>query len=374
MNLFLKQINLSNFRNYAGKNNSFQFHKPFVFIIGPNASGKSSLLEAIQTSSVSSESWADNEKQLVTLKSEEPFFGLEAIYDLEGRDHKLELRGGQSSFKNIKINGVEYRTASQAKDELMKVVSFRARESIEIVRGAPAQRREWLDITLKLLSPHYTDSLKRYTRSLEQRNSLLKLFVDRKRSKETVLQELELWDSELIKYGMSLMQQRQQFLQETKAAFANNYNQIASEKVSEIAEINYLPNVGEIEEAVFLAKLQERHELDLIRGQTSVGPHRDDYAFLLDDKEAKFYASQGQQRTCALALKLIQLQKWQEKLGFAPILLLDDVAAELDLQRQEALFSSLPADGQIFITTTHLVNLPNRSASDYQIVNLNKTN
>jgi DNA replication and repair protein RecF len=120
----------------------------------------------------------------------------------------------------------------------------------------------------------------------------------------------------------------------------------------------------------WLEKFQNNREIDLARYQTTQGSHRDDFAFQINEMDARYYASQGQQRTCALSLKLTQLEKWAEHLEYSPILLLDDVCAELDLNRQKALFEFLPKKSQVFITTTHLSSLPPMPADKYQIINL----
>jgi DNA replication and repair protein RecF len=369
--LFLNSIKLTNFRNYAGHH--FDFHKKFIFIIGPNASGKSSLLEAIQTIAISTESWTDQEKQLVNLNAEECFFGIEANYNLNERHFNLYLTGGGQGYKSLKLNGVKHRSIFYAREDCPKVVSFRSRESLEIVRGAPSERRSWLDGTLNLLNPHYADSFKRYNRSLEQRNTLLKTFFERGKSKTALKDELFLWDAELSKHGAYLHRERAKFLQEIEEEFKSNYLKIAC-KPNEETSLNYQPAVQNgYDENSFMQALEARHELDIMRGQTSVGVHRDDFMFMVQNKEVRLYGSQGEQRTCALAIKLVQLHRWEAKLEYAPILLLDDVAAELDLNRQEALFSTLPQKSQVFITTTHLISLPSFSSENYQILNIGKT-
>lgn len=367
MNLFFNKLLLSNFRNYNQK--ELVFYKKIVFIIGQNASGKSSLLEAIQTLSLNADSWIESEKQLISFGQE--YFKLKAEYSLEERHWQLEFRGGNPSIKNIKLNGIEYRSFAPVKEHIPKTISFRARESLEIVKGSPSERRGWLDGTLKVLNIKYFEALRRYTRILEQRNSLLKTFSEKKRDKKSVLTELALWDSEMAKYGFYLMQIRNNFLQEIENTLNQNYQNIANKLSSEQLSLKYLPRLENCQnEKDFEEQLILKHDLDLIRGQTSIGAHKDDFLFLIDGKEARHFASQGQQRTCALALKMVQVQYWQNKLEYAPVLLLDDVAAELDLNRQNSLFEHLPTESQVFITTTHLQHLPNIESSNYQIINL----
>ena len=317
MNLFLNKLSLSHFRNYTQR--EFEFYKRVVFIIGANASGKSSLLEAIQVVSLNADSWVESEKQLISFGFDH--FKLKAEYSLEERNWHLDFRGGSPTVKNIKLNGIEYRSFAPIKEHIPKTISFRARESLEIVKGAPSERRAWLDGTLKVLDLKYFEALKRYARVLEQRNSLLRSFAEKKRSKVSVMTELELWDAEMAKYGFYLLRIRENFLQEIEETLNQNYQNIALGSGSERLTLKYLPCLENCQsEKDFEEKLILKHDLDLIRGQTSAGIHKDDFLFLLNDKEARHFASQGQQRTCALACKMVQLEYWQNKLQYAPIL------------------------------------------------------
>jgi len=372
MSQFLKSINLSNFRNYHGDDHQFDFYKQQVFIIGPNATGKSNLLEAIQHLSFGAETARELEKQILNLQATQPFFSLKADFECYGRDFRVDYASG-SGRKSLKINGVKYRSLGEAKDELLKTVTFRAKESLEIVRGSPGKRREWLDLTLSLLDVSYRDNLRRYEAALEQRNALLKSFLEGKRARASVIDELQPWNQELAIYGCEVQAKRLAFLERSQADYASYYCQIAGSERLEKASIQYEP-CGKLFSSVndFVQLLEEKQTVDLMRAQTSVGPHRDDFVFVIDGQEARHYASQGQQRTSALALKLLQLSSWRIKLGYSPILLLDDVAAELDLERQKCMFASLPADSQIFLTTTHLVSLPSSLIDNFQIINLQR--
>ena len=397
MSLFLQSISLSRFRNYSGLNQSFNFHKQFVFIIGPNAIGKSNLLEAIQYASIHAENLVENEKQLLSIHSPDDRFQIEANYSLGERNLKLEICGGAS--KSLKINGVKYRSAKEAKSEMLKSVIFKARESLEIVRGSPNKRRDWLNGFLSILDIHYADCLKRYERALDQRNYLLK--SSGYKSQQSLIDELNIWDMELAKYAIPLQQARKRFIETSNPSFQNAYRKISSIEVTQVNKevtsggenpcLKYLPSIelnGEqdneetyrqnvqtlsLEDNMrnqWLEKFQNNREIDLARYQTTQGSHRDDFAFQINEMDARYYASQGQQRTCALSLKLTQLEKWAEHLEYSPILLLDDVCAELDLNRQKALFEFLPKKSQVFITTTHLSSLPPMPADKYQIINL----
>ncbi|MDX1921301.1 MAG: DNA replication and repair protein RecF [Candidatus Caenarcaniphilales bacterium] len=368
MSLFLNSLKLSNFRNYSGSEHYFNFHEKTVFIIGPNAVGKSNLIEAINY--VSFGAHRETDKLIISHDAKEDFFSIEADYKLEERNFHLLVSSGQAG-KVVKLNGVSHRYLSSIREEAIKVVVFKAKESLDIVRGSPSKRREWLDTVLSLLDIKYSDFLKRFNRVLEQRNTLLKQLFEGK-SRNQIISELEPWDDELVKYGFYLVSCRAKFITESQRQFSENYKKIGDSS-PELPSLGYLPSIMPLDEKKFLERIVQNHSQDLMRGQTLLGPHRDDFQFLLDEHEVKHFGSQGQQRTCALALKLMQLEIWKEELGYSPVLLLDDVAAELDLERQEALFKALPSESQIFITTTHLVNLPTLSKNDYQIIKLLRT-
>ncbi len=367
--LRLHKIVLGNFRNYTEY--EIDFHKQYIFIIGPNASGKSNLLEAIEYISVGGEVNRESEKQILAKNASEDFFSIKANYELMGRQFQLEAYIGQRQ-KNIKVNGIKYRSIN-AIEESMKAVIFKSRESLEMIRGNPLSRRNWLNMTLNLINKSYEEALKRYERLIEQRNNLFKNSLEKGNSLAGIESELNIWEIEISKYGNFIQKTRKAFFNSINEDFQLFYNQI-SDLAQEKTNLTYLPN-PELEEDIlnpdlFYEKLKDRRKIDFYRGQTSVGPHRDDFLISIDNQEARHFSSQGQQRTSALSLKLIQLKQWEEKLEFSPILLLDDVSAELDLARQKALFNSLPLRSQVFITTTHLNNLPIVPNNSYQIINL----
>jgi DNA replication and repair protein RecF len=366
----VQDIKLINFRNYEGDRSEFSFFKDNIFIIGPNASGKSNLLDAIQYSSFRIEDNFETEKQLLCFTSPHAFFGVECRYSLHSRNFHLKIVS-QGNKKLIQLNGVHYRSLREIRDDIPKSVCFKSKDSIGIITGSPSQRREWLDLVLSLLDVRYAEAIRKYKHILEQRNNLLKTFFERK-DKSSIYDELEPWDNEITKYGFYVQQQRASLIQKSSLEFYGYYDRIAhpKEDKAESATLKYLPSCEVSSKDEYFQLLLNNRERDCYRGQTSIGPHRDDFESSINGKSAKLYGSQGQQRTCALALKLLQLHKWQQMLGYSPILLLDDVMAELDLERQKRLFLTLPEATQVFITTTHLLSLPQISSDCFQIITL----
>jgi len=360
--MFLDSIKLKNFRLHIERDFTFYAHK--VFIIGPNGSGKSSILEAISTLSWSALNKNESDRQKINFQSD--LFSLEADYSLNSRQHKCHFAKKNAQRPKWSFNGASYRDSREIREISLKSVNFKARESLEIIRGAPSLRREQLDNTLCLLNLTYADNLQHYARTLEQRNSLLRSYLEGKKNLQSIEAELEIWDDELIRYGSYLIRRRSQFVREIEPVYREILLSMSGQEYGDSG----LVYAASVEEQDFGAKLLERRNLDLRRGQSTVGPHRDDLLFVLRGYQAKEFASQGESRSCALAWHLTQQSIWKERLGEDPLLLLDDVTAELDPVRQNKLFEQLPLQAQVFITTTHLLHTPQIDDQDTQIITL----
>jgi DNA replication and repair protein RecF len=227
---------------------------------------------------------------------------------------------------------------------------------LELVRGSPEVRRNWLDTLLIQLEPVYAHILHQYNQVLRQRNAFLK------RSQQSGVKsqnsELAIWDAQLVNAGTKVIRRRDRAIQRLTPIAAKWHASISGS--TEILEINYAPNVpikkddNEDIAQSFFGKIQQRSVIELHRGTTLVGPHRDEVELIINQTPARQYGSQGQQRTLVLALKLAELQLIEEVVNEAPLLLLDDVLAELDLSRQNQLLDAIQDRFQTLITTTHL--------------------
>jgi len=376
-NLFIEKLELFNFKNYAFKKHVFNFDRKYIFITGLNASGKTNLLKALQLVSLNTETNFNQEERFLSFQAsaEENFFRLKVDYFLACRKFQLEFLNYKNK-KKILINQIEYKSINKAKEKIPKTVSFQTGSSIELVSGSPNIRRTWLDQLLSVLSPKYNFAIKKYKRALEQRNSLLKSFsVYFKQTKEQLLLELAPWNQVLATTGYFIYKKRLSFFDYVDELFSEEYQKISNQLdqglKKESARLKYRAFFEGLENEDFLLKTLEKNlEEDLLKKQTLAGIHKDDFDFLITEQKVRVNASQGQKRTCALALKFLQLKLWSERLGYSPILLLDDVLAELDLNRQKALFKALPEDSQVFLTTTHLSHLPKVSKDLYQIIEL----
>ncbi|HAX76427.1 MAG TPA: DNA replication/repair protein RecF, partial [Cyanobacteria bacterium UBA11372] len=234
---------------------------------------------------------------------------------------------------------------------------------LDLVRGGPEQRRNWIDTLLIQLEPFYAHILQQYNKILRQRNALLKQGTPGageqvSRGDSIVESQLALWDAQLVTAGTRVTRRRARALQRLAPLAEFWHRAISGSK--EVLEIKYAPNVAleqddpELIKLAFFQKIQQRGSLEQHHGTTLVGPHRDEVEFTINQTPARAYGSQGQQRTLVLALKLAELKLIEEVVGEPPLLLLDDVLAELDPNRQNQLLDAIQERFQTLITTTHL--------------------
>ncbi len=346
--MYLNRLHLRNFRNY--REQEIVFSAPKTILLGDNAQGKSNLLEAVELLSTLKSHRVTRDRDLVLEGESESKITAQLTRKYGSIDLALTLRD-----KGRRIASLNQENLKRQLDFLGKLnaVEFSSLD-LDLVRGNPDTRRQWVDSLLFQIEPIYAHILHDYQRVLKQRNSLLK------QSEQRTLDpaELELWNHQLITTGTKVIRRRSRII-ERLAPIASNWHMKIS-KDTEILAINYTPNVAVIEntpESIyrsFVDRLQLRHAAEQSLGNTLVGPHRDEIELTINDTPAKAYGSQGQQRTLVLALKLAELELIEQIVGEPPLLLLDDVLAELDLTRQNQLLSVIEDRFQTLITTTHL--------------------
>jgi DNA replication and repair protein RecF len=354
--VFLKQLQLRNFRNYQDQ--LIDFTAPKTIILGENAQGKSNLLEAIELLATLKSHRVSKDRDFVASGCPEAkIFG--KVDRLHGEvDLALTLRTQGRRTASLNTENLKRQTDFLG---YLNAVEFSCLD-LELVRGTPERRRLWLDGMLVQVEPLYGHILQSYQQILKQRNALLKKGLDGDLPKD----ELELWDQQLIGAGIKVIRRRARIL-ERLVPIAQTWHQQISQGHESLV-INYCPSVdigdGSVEsiaslapkaiEQIFQERLAQRQIAEKSLGITLIGPHRDDLALLIDGILAKSYGSQGQQRTLVLALKLAELELIEQIVGDTPLLLLDDVLAELDLQRQNQLLSVIVDRFQTIVTTTHL--------------------
>ncbi len=364
--MYLKTLHLRNFRNYSDQ--AVEFSAAKTILVGNNAQGKSNLLEAVELMSSLKSHRTSRDRDLI--------LNGEAIAQITGHLRKemgevdLSMTLRQNGRRSVGLNGLNLRRQLDFLGTL-NMVQFSSLD-LDLVRGGPEQRRHWLDSLLVQLEPIYAYVLQQYNQILRQRNALLKGIqksdLNRQNlfsSPESVSEsepsnpsELALWDAQLAIAGSRVIRRRARVLQRL-VPFARSWHQAISGS-TEALEIRYAPNVELVDDnpealqKAFLDKIQQRAIVERHQGTTIVGPHRDEVEFTINNTPARQYGSQGQQRTLVLALKLAELKLIEDVIGEPPLLLLDDVLAELDLSRQNQLLDAIQDRFQTLITTTHL--------------------
>lgn len=338
--MIVKSINLENFRNY--EKIEVDFNEKVNIIIGNNAQGKTNLIEAIYLSSMSKSFRTNTSSDLV--KFNKDFTRVTVKVRDDDIDRKVEIRIDKNNKKIIKKNGKLIRKTSELFNNIIIVIF--SPDDLSIVKNDPIKRRTFIDRELCQLKPKYYLALTNYNKIIKQRNALLK-----ERNINDNL--IDVIDSQLAKYGTIISNYRQIFCFEL--CKLSNITQKGLTDNKEELVIKYLScfKNNEISEENLFTLLKENIKKDIEKGYTTVGPHRDDISFFINGIDVKKFGSQGQQRTCALALKLAEIDLIKKETDKYPILLLDDVLSELDQERQNLLINHLKMV-QLFITTTEI--------------------
>lgn len=349
--MYLQQLHLIQFRNYVAQ--QVEFSAPKTILVGSNAQGKSNLLEAVELLSTLKSHRVSRDRDLV--KDGESLSQVTATLQRESGPLDLSLTLRANGRRTVAVNSETIRRQLDFLGHL-NIVQFSSLD-MDLVRGGPGERRNWLDTVLVQLEPVYAHLLQQYQQVLKQRNAYLK----HHRSDDAPQldpQQLVLWNQQLAASGSRVIQRRQRMLMRL-VPLANHWHQTISGH-QEHLELLYTPNVSydpQFPEQLypqFLSQLEEKAMLEQLQGLSLVGPHRDEVTLLINGTPARQYGSQGQQRTLVLALKLAELKLIEEVVGETPLLLLDDVLAELDLNRQNQLLDAIQTRFQTLITTTHL--------------------
>lgn len=376
--MYLTHLSLTNFRSFARLD--LDVPRRVVLLVGSNAQGKTTLLEAVYFLATFTSFQTHADRQLVNF--------LEARKDLavgrvvaeyrRGRAaHRLEARlilepvgaNGQRLRKEILLDGVK-RPLNEGIGHFNAVLFVP--QMSQIIEGGPDERRRYLNLALAQTVPAYAARLNEYSQALTQRNALLKLLAERGGDPA----QLDYWDESLSRAGAALISARIVAIQEIEQRAARLHRDLTQGK--EILRLDYLPaydplprpdgqmslrldtpldRSGLTEEDIrrgFLERLRQIRGEEIARGVTTIGPHRDELRFLADGIDLGEYGSRGQARTALLALKLAEVEWMKEKTGHWPVLLLDEVLAELDLQRRADLLACVRDVEQALLTTTDL--------------------
>jgi len=364
--MFLQTLLLRQFRNY--KEQQVDFTAPKTILVGNNAQGKSNLLEAVELLATLRSHRMARDRDLI--QEGEAIALLCATLRRQTGVSDLALTLRRNGRRTVALNSENLRRQTDFLG-VLNAVQFSSLD-LDLVRGGPEGRRNWLDTLLIQLEPVYAHILQQYNQVLRQRNAFLKRRQQTADSSQ--LEELAVWDAQLATTGTRVIRRRDRAIERLSPIATAWHSSISGN--TEILQVKYSPNIPleqnhpEQLQQTFLAKIQQRSVAELHQGTTLVGPHRDEVELTINYTPARQYGSQGQQRTLVLALKLAELQLIEEVVGEPPLLLLDDVLAELDSSRQNQLLDAIQDRFQTLITTTHLSSFDSQWLNSSQILSV----
>ncbi len=377
--MFLTHLSLTNFRNFA----RLDLDVPLgaILLVGPNAQGKTSLLEAVYFLATFTSFQAEHDRQLINfVAAREPLAVARLVADFQRgeRAHRLEVRIIQETNDNnglprvrkeVLLDGAKLRT-SQALGQFTAVLFLP--QMLRVIEGPPEERRRYLNLCLAQVMPGYPEALSDYAHALMQRNALLKQLNERGGDPD----QLTYWDELLASSGAILIHARIHALQELESLALRIHHELT--RGNEVLRLSYQPAYDPLTLPVgqyalpldtplnrtgfsleqirqgFLQRLREQRKEEIARGMTTIGPHRDEVRFLENRIDLGIYGSRGQIRTAMIALKLAEAHWIKEKTGYSPVLLFDEVLAELDATRRNDLLARLEISKQALLTTTDL--------------------
>ncbi len=344
----LRDIKLTEYRNC--KDLCLNLESDKVLIIGKNAQGKTNILESIYFLSTLKSQRTSNNIELINFNAEKT----EINCNLIKASTDIELNFSYTKDKKREISVNKLKTTPKNFKSVLKTVLFSSQD-LMLLRGNPADRREWLDGAISQIYPAYDERLSKYEKIRIQKNNLLKEYLKTGNLNDDLL---DVYNEQLAITGSNIIYLRIKFLKEIEKIASEKHHVISENENLKITyDCSFLNNQIELEDilSAFKQSIEERRTEEMRRGQSCVGPHRDDVIFYINDNEATKFASQGQQRTVVLALKLSELDIITSKTGDEPVLLLDDVLAELDDIRQNYLLKSINKNTQTIITSVDTI-------------------
>ena len=340
----ITRLELNNFRNYT--NTVATFKNGLNFIVGKNAQGKTNLLESIYLLSVGKSPKNSKEKQLIRFNQTKAKIGVD--FSTIAGNKNIQMYLDKSDKKSITINKLNILKLTELVG-ILSVVYF-SPDELKLIKEVPEDRRNFLDVSISQFDKTYLYNLLKYNRILKMRNQILKSFD----SNESKIEQLALFTPQLVDTAVKIIEKRLDFIKKLQNIAKNIHKTIT---IDENLDIFYSYNKKEdipIKQDL-LNQFNQSIQKELELGYTTIGPHRDDIIFKINDLDCKHYASQGQQRTVALVVKLSLMEVIKEEIGEYPILLLDDVLSELDSSRQDRLLN-LTTKYQTFISCTSIPN------------------
>ena len=348
--MWINKIKIKNFRNYNEEEINLKDNINIFY--GDNAQGKTNIIEAIFLSSIGKSFRAKKDEEMININKDTSIIEIE--YNKIDRSGKIKIELGKR--KNIYLNGIKIKKLSELLGNINTVIF--TPDDINILKGNPQSRRRFLDIMISQLKPNYMYNLTLYQKTLEQRNKYLRQIKEEKKDEKL----LDIWDEKLVEYGNNIYIYRKEFIEKIENVIYKIHSEITDNK--EKINIEYITEC--YDKSNYLNLLKERRKIDIIRGYTTQGVHRDDFTIYINEKKLETYGSQGQHRTALLSLKLAELNIIRDEIQESPILLLDDFMSELDEKRRKHFLENI-SNTQVIITCTDKIELANKDFLIYNV-------
>lgn len=336
----INSIKLENYRNIESMKVDFD---DINIIWGENAQGKTNLIEAIYLFTGAKSFRGVKDKELIKFDNEKALLNLDFYSNNREQTAQIEIKDKRYAT----LNGIKKRSCNEFSDEIKAIVFSPIH--LSMIKDGPSERRNFVDSALCQLKSNYRNVLKEYNKALKQRNHIIKNIEEYKNNVDSFL---DIWDLSLIKYGAKIIYQRKMYINALKPYVKEIFNGISNGKENiDLVYSSFCEFETDIEkiEKQLEKKLFEHRKIDIKAGTTLCGPHRDDIKILINDVDVRSFGSQGQQRSCVLALKLAEARLLKEMTNIEPIALLDDVMSELDEKRQDYILNHIK-NLQVFIT------------------------
>ena len=347
----INNIVLQNFRNYTNLELDFNEHRNII--VGENAQGKTNLIEAIYLSAFAKSFRTNNAGDMVKFGETQGRVNVEI--NSEDLDKKIDITLLSNGRKMIKRDGKVVRRTADLLNNIVVIVF--SPDDLRIIKDSPERRRDFINRELSQLRPQYYEVLRNYNNVLKQKNSLLKSFYSTDNSRKYNEDMLDVFDHQLADYAYELIRYRREFVDQLSDEASEIMSAISGGR--ENLRIEYKSSCDYISapegRELLYKQFCHNRDKDMYAGNATLGPHRDDLEFFINNTDAKKYGSQGQQRTIALSLKLAEIRIAKQVLDEYPVLLLDDVLSELDIDRQKFLVNQIEGV-QLFITSAEISN------------------
>ncbi len=347
--MYVENIRLINFRNYD--NLDINLNKKTNIFIGKNAQGKTNFLESIYMCASGKSFRTNRDREIINFDKNEAYIG--AKMNIGNFDRFIEVKMERDRSKRIRVNKTELKNYRELYSGL-NVVVF-SPEDLKLAKGGPSERRDFLDREISQIRPVYSYNMTRYNKVLFQRNNILRS----NKFKNDIKPLLEIFDLQLAKIGTDIIIERDKYVRELSLISKTTHNQITL--LTEDLELSYETNIEILDSKIdmekkYLEDLKANVDRDIERRSTSLGPHRDDILMTINNRDLRTFGSQGQQRTAVLSIKLSEVELIKNEKGSYPVLLLDDVFSELDVERQKYLIKTFH-EMQTLITVTDSIDL-----------------